>query len=56
MSNKRYTFPAPVFASRVLRARLLARLSGKCFQWDDHKQKFVLKEGGEKNNESKRLS
>jgi hypothetical protein len=29
----------------VLRARLLAKLSGKRFVWDDSKQKFVLKGG-----------
>jgi len=46
VSNKSNTFPAPVFASRVLRARLLIELSGKRFVWDDDKQRFVLK-GGE---------
>jgi hypothetical protein len=28
---KRYTFPAPVFSSRVLRARMLIELSGRRF-------------------------
>jgi hypothetical protein len=45
MSNKRYTFPAPIFTSRVLRARLLAKLSGKRFVWDERERKFVLKKG-----------
>jgi hypothetical protein len=42
MSNKRYTFPAPVFTSKVLRARLLFELSGLRFVWDECKRKFVL--------------
>jgi hypothetical protein len=42
MSNKRYTFAPPVFASRVLRARMLIELSGKRFVWSDSEKKFVL--------------
>jgi hypothetical protein len=35
-------FPAPVFTSRVLRARMLIEASGKRFVWDERKRKFVL--------------
>jgi hypothetical protein len=43
MTQHRATFAPPVFASRVLRARLLIEASGKRFVWDESKQKFVLK-------------
>jgi hypothetical protein len=39
------TFAPPVFTSRVLYVRLLAKLSGKHFVWSDSKKKFVLKGG-----------
>jgi hypothetical protein len=40
--SERYTYPAPVFKSRVLRARMLIELSGKRFVWYEAQQKFVL--------------
>jgi hypothetical protein len=48
MSGKRYPFPAPVLASRVLRARLLIEASGKRFVWDEGKGKHVLTEMNER--------
>ena len=44
MSEKstKINFPAPVFSSRVSRARMLIELSGKRFVWDAARGKYVL--------------
>ena len=36
------TFDAPIFASRVLAARMLIEASGKRFVWDEARGEYVL--------------
>jgi hypothetical protein len=45
-AEQRATFAPPVFKSRVLRARMLIKASGKKFVWSEDKQKFILEGGG----------
>ena len=40
--STKINFPAPVFSSRVSRARMLIELSGKRFVWDAARGKYVL--------------